>query len=364
MEKKTVIINFVAKHSYVFVIKIVEGLIHNGCRVIAIVSRNMPEIDQWKAIKGMKVYEVDGYNTVRDFFPNLIKYYRKDAPKLRSIAKKNGVDVLYLPVFTFWSVFINHSLREYRYVYAMHDPVSHNPKTYIHNYLNYKLGKNADKIVILSNTFRDYVKKTYKKSDKDIVVIPSGYEDVPAKPDEALVYYDNTKTNFLFQGRIDKYKGLEVLAEAYKRLTKEYRDITLTIAGSGDFSAYEQLCKELPNCTVINRWLTNEEVVSLFNDKSVITILPYTSATQSGVINVAMPCGSPIIASRCGGIPEQIIDGKTGYLVEPGNVEDLYTKMKYVIVNNNELNSIRANAYERMKSLSWDILAGKLMNIL
>ena len=139
--------------------------------------------------------------------------------------------------------------------------------------------------------------------------------------------------------------------------------MSLTIAGSGDFSLYEPLYKYLEDCTIINRWLTDEEVTSLFNDRNVITVLPYTSATQSGVINVALPNGSPIIASRCGGIEEQIVDGVTGYLFEPNNIDELLKKMEYVILHKNELEEIRRNGYKKMKSLDWDILSKKLADI-
>ena len=115
---------------------------------------------------------------------------------------------------------------------------------------------------------------------------------------------------------------------------------------------------------MINRWLTNDEVNSLFNDKSVITVLPYISATQSGVINVAMPNGSPIIATKCGGITEQIVDNRTGYLIEPNDVNALYEKMEYILNHRDELDDIRHNAYARMKTLGWDVLASRVVEIL
>lgn len=353
-----------AKHSYVFIKNMIEGLIHNDCKIIAIVSKNMPEIDKWKNIEGIKIYEVDGYTNIRTFPLKLIKYYLKDAPRIKKLVKKLNINGEYIPICSYWSWVIHLSLPPVKLVYAMHDPVSHNRKITPIRVFNYLIARQADYIVILSDIFRQHVKDFYRKRDNQIVMIPSGYENVAISGTQTqIVVYDENKINFLFQGRIDKYKGLDILAKAYEKLRKKYDDVSLTIAGSGDFSLYEPLYKYLEDCTIINRWLTDEEVTSLFNDRNVITVLPYTSATQSGVINVALPNGSPIIASRCGGIEEQIVDGVTGYLFEPNNIDELLKKMEYVILHKNELEEIRRNGYKKMKSLDWDILSKKLADI-
>lgn len=361
-KRKTIIVNFVAKHSYLFVLNMIKGFVDDGCRVIAIVSKNMPEINQWRAVDNLTVFPVDGYSTGLDYFPKLIKYFLFDAPKIKKIAKEYEADIIYLPILTYWSYFINKSLGNIKYIYMMHDPIPHDKGFSPLNVMNLSLGRNAYKLIILSETFLQYTLQRYKKNRKDILIIPSGSENTSTGFKKTLVDYDDQKTNFLFQGRVDSYKGLHVLAKAYSKLYKEYNNITLTIAGSGDFSSYKEEYAELPNCTVINRWLTNEEVSGLFNDKSVITVLPYLSATQSGVINVAMPSGSPIIATRCGGIVEQIEDGVTGYLIDPNDEEALYNKMKYVINHKDELKNIRLNAYNRMKNLSWNKLAQKIID--
>lgn len=361
--RKTIAVNFVAKHSYLFVRKMVEGLVANNCNILAIVSKNMPEIDQWRALEGVELYEVDGYSSIKDFPIKLLKLFVVDARKIQKRAKELNVRNVYLPVFTYWSIPINQILRRYPYVYALHDPQIHESKRLVTSTLNSILAQNAKYLVILSESFRNYVSKTYRKDNEYIITIPSGDETENSECVE-LVQYDSMKVNFLFQGRIDTYKGLDILADAYEKLSKEYSNITLTIAGSGDFSPYMEKYKRLKNCTVINRWLTNEEVNGLFNDVSVITVLPYITATQSGVINVAMPKGSPIIATRCGGIIEQIEDNITGYLVEPNNSEALYHKMKYTIDHKKEWDFIRKNAYARMKTLSWDTLAKPLAEIM
>ena len=365
MEQKVIVVNFVAKHSYVFIKNMIEGLANNNCKVFAIVSKNMEEIHEWRMMKNVELYEVDGYTKVTTFPIKLFKLYKRDARYIRKRIKELNASVIYIPICTYWTWFVNLILRDLPFVYAIHDPVSHSDRISIIGIFNYLLGRRAKRVIIFSELFRPHVKRCYRKSEKQIVTIPGGYENVEIKDKNIhLVKYDDSKINFLFQGRIDKYKGLVILAEAFEMLRKKYDNVTLTVAGAGDFKPYKNIFDRLSDCTVINRWLTNDEVNSLFNDRSVITVLPYISATQSGVINVAMPNGSPIIATRCGGIIEQIDDNKTGYLIEPNNVNELYEKMEYVLNHRDELDTIRNNAYARMKTLEWDVLAARVVEIL
>lgn len=361
--KKVVVVNFVAKHSYLFIRRMIEGFLSNDCYVFAIVSKNMPEINEWRSLDGIELYEVDGYQNIIDFPKKLLAFARNDAKKINKRMEELSPSSIYLPVFTYWSLPIIKCIKKLPIIYAMHDPEVHEKKRIIAQYMNGRLGKGATYIVILSEVFRGLVKRKYHKDDSHVITVPSGIEN-EVTDTVKLINYNDDKVNFLFQGRIDKYKGLEVLAEAYAKLYENNKNITLTIAGSGDFSAYSKRYEELPNCTVINRWLTNGEVSGLFNDKSVITVLPYTSATQSGVINVAMPCGSPIIATRCGGIVEQITDNENGYLVNPDDVDSLYKKMKYVAENRDDWNRIRENGYKHMKELSWESLSKRIVNIM
>ena len=92
--------------------------------------------------------------------------------------------------------------------------------------------------------------------------------------------------------------------------------------------------------------------------------MPYLDATQSGVIPIAMEYESIVIASNTGGLSEQVKDKETGYLFEPGDSDDLYRKMKYVMENYDNQDVIIDNARKYIKSLSWDALAGELKKII
>lgn len=357
---------FVSVYSYVYAEKMTEGLCQGNNTVTAIVSKNMKGIENWRSIKGLKLYEVDGYTSVSNFIPKLIKFYIKDSGRVKRICNGNRTKCLYVPFVSFWTYFIYRIVKNNPMVYTLHDPDVHNTgrsNNKVISYFNNYLAQRAQKIIILSSTYREYVCQKYCKKKRDIHIIPSGIESVDSKETNIIVNYDNEKYNFLFYGAISKHKGLNILGKAYSELSKKY-NVSLTVAGNGDFAPYTALFDTLQNCTVINRWIEDSEVNGLFNDKNVVLVLPYLEATQSGVINVAMPLGTPIIATKCGGIVEQIEHGKTGFLVEPNSVKELYRMMEYVIQNWESLDSIRRNAYEEIKKRDWKILSSILGQII
>lgn len=98
----------------------------------------------------------------------------------------------------------------------------------------------------------------------------------------------------LFFGRIEQYKGVDMAYEAFSE-DSTLRRQTLVIAGSGDLYFPIDNQKN-PNIIIINRYIKDEEVAYLFNH-ALLTLYPYISATQSGVLSVSSYFGKPIIAS-------------------------------------------------------------------
>src|SRR5690606_34079339 len=128
----------------------------------------------------------------------------------------------------------------------------------------------------------------------------------------------NVHPTLLFFGMIKPYKGLDILLNALPLIQKEIPDIRLVIAGSvyKDRELYERMIADLRLADVVEtrfRYVKDEEVQELFR-KSDICVLPYKTATQSGVIATSYSYDTPVIASDVGGLGEYIDDGKTGAL--------------------------------------------------
>lgn len=130
----------------------------------------------------------------------------------------------------------------------------------------------------------------------------------------------------LFFGFIRDYKGLDILIEAIS-LVRKKMDIKLIVAGE----FYESEEKYL---NLISRYQLEKHIilkkdfiptpdVKYYFSASDAVVLPYKSATQSGIVQVAVNFSMPVIATDVGGISEVIEDGKTGLVVEKENPEQL-----------------------------------------
>lgn len=127
----------------------------------------------------------------------------------------------------------------------------------------------------------------------------------------------------LFAGKISKYKGVEYLLEAMKKVHDTFPDIKLVVAGGGKYHFDISEYAALPYIDIRNRFIPDEELVALMN-KTQFMVCPYTDATQSGVIMSSFTFGTPVIATRVGGLPEMLGNGKYGMLVKEKDTDALY----------------------------------------
>ena len=123
--------------------------------------------------------------------------------------------------------------------------------------------------------------------------------------------------DILFFGRLEPYKGLDVLLEAVRILRLRGRPVTVTIAGPGKLAL-----PAVEGVTVENRFVTDRELAELVA-ASRIVVMPYRDATGSQVPQTAFVYGTPVVATSVGCLPEYVEHGVTGLLVPPDNAEAL-----------------------------------------
>lgn len=136
---------------------------------------------------------------------------------------------------------------------------------------------------------------------------------------------DRSGHGILFFGIVRKYKGLDVLLRAMPRVLSEV-ECNLVVAGEfyDSIERYEEIIRQSgieKSVRLENRYIANEEVPALFEEADAL-VLPYLSATQSGVARIAIMNRLPIIASQTGGLSESVGEGY-GLLVPPGDADAL-----------------------------------------
>jgi glycosyltransferase involved in cell wall biosynthesis len=198
--------------------------------------------------------------------------------------------------------------------------------------------------------------------DSRIAVIPHGDErlfgEKPPPPSD--------EENILFFGYWRKVKGLAVLMDAFDVLARRRPEATLTIAGKPfaedfDMPAIRRWADAHDGrVKLIEDYVPIEDVEALFARARVVTT-PYLAGYQSGVVHLAMTMARPVVASDVGDIPSVVIDAETGFLVEPGNVEELAGALERVLGDPVLAASLGASARRRIiEGSSWEKVAERV----
>lgn len=137
----------------------------------------------------------------------------------------------------------------------------------------------------------------------------------------------------IYIGGLVASKGIEELVEAVEPLLEEHADFRLVCAGEGPLR--EVLCR-LANrvgrdhSVVLTGRVPPQEVPALLQASDFL-VLPSHSEGMPQVILEAMNCGLPVVATRVGGVPEAVVDGETGLLVEAKDVGQLRAAVERMI---------------------------------
>lgn len=163
----------------------------------------------------------------------------------------------------------------------------------------------------------------------------------------------------LFFGYVRAYKGLMTLIEAMRRVVDGGEDILLLVVG--EFYDSETKCRERvrslrleANVRFVSEYIPTGEVSVYFSAADVV-VLPYHSATQSGIAQIAYQFDKPVIATDVGGLAEVVIDGKTGFIVAPNDSRALADGILRFYKEGRE-EEFSAHVKEEKKKYSWDRL--------
>jgi len=139
----------------------------------------------------------------------------------------------------------------------------------------------------------------------------------------------------LFFGTVRPYKGLKWLLDAVPAILEKVPKLKVWVAGgfwdgTGEFEkqlkslgiTYDNQLNGIATVHLLDIYVPNSEVGKFFASSDLV-ILPYESATQSGIVQIAYGFNKPCIVTNVGGLPEVVLDGVTGYVVPPLNSEKI-----------------------------------------
>lgn len=190
-----------------------------------------------------------------------------------------------------------------------------------------------DKADVICSTSHIMAKETNKYTDKNVFVTPFGVKMDQFRPDESFKQ-DGILTIGTVKALSDKY-GIADLMKAFAIIFQKYPESKLLIVGDGpQRREYEELTEKLGirEVTTFTGRVPNDQVPDYINRMSIFAV-PSTEDSESfGVAAVeAMACGVPPVVSNVGGLPEVVIEGKTGFVVPKENPEKLSEAMVKLI---------------------------------
>lgn len=285
------------------------------CQLQVIVSENVANLPSWeKAFAGgnadfhvVKTYNRSKLSVFLNTF-NIVRKYR-----IYKLIRDFQPDVLYSPFVLMWERFLFGMMHGKTHVVkTIHDVTLHdsyrNLSDFFTHFLNYGSMRYVDSVVLLNNSDVPLVEKRYHKP---VAVIPHACFDYYFQHENS---HRGLRNTIGFIGRIEPYKGIDLLIDAFERLKS--RDVKLLIAGSGVIGhELAERIKNNPRIELVNRYIDDAEMQS-FIERADFFVLPYKRASQSGVIPMCFAGGKTVVATNVGALPEQVPEG-TGILVSP-----------------------------------------------
>ncbi len=242
--------------------------------------------------------------------------------------------------------------------------IPHEQRFFDKPFTNYYLGSN-DGFIVLSEAVRDQL-LSFKPDAKYICTPHPVYNHFGARLERNSAHSalgtDPSKKSILFFGLIRDYKGLDILIEAFGLLDNSYQ---LIIAGEpyGSYDLYRNLIDKNPyrdNIKEFTRYISDGEVPALFSAADVC-VLPYRSATQSGISAISSHFELPIITTDVGGLREYFEGPGTGLVADSITPDSIAETIKRYFADNLR-EKLSANIAAENERLSWSNFCIKLID--
>jgi len=266
---------------------------------------------------------------------------------------------------------------------ATHDDATKETETRIQ--IEGELMRDMDRVIAATPLDKSQMVELYGADPQRIEVIPLGVDPHmfrPIRRAEALAAMgiDLPQANrlVLFVGRLDPVKGLDTLLRAICELTELEpelsKSLSLMVIGGDTDESGTDLSEELECLDKLKDEVGISDLVAFVGSRAQDTLAYYYSAADVCVVPSyyesfglvaleAMACGTPVIASRVGGLLHTVEDGVNGFLVPSGDHQALAEKLRVVLCDAGLRERLATNARLSTQSYTWELVAARILKV-
>ena len=226
-----------------------------------------------------------------------------------------------------------------------------------------ELVSRADAIVGVSNKVCDRVKEYFAKAK-----ISTVYNGVNTELFQPMIRTNQQEYTIISIASLKKIKGNDELIAAVNLLSSKYQDCRIKLIIIGRGPEKENLMKQvqmlgMEHMVSFPGYLPYEEVVRILRQCDVFAMPSYYEALGCAYLE-AMACRIPVIGCKHQGIDEIITDGDNGLLVEPHDIEQIFKKLEFLIMNPQRASEIAYNGYQTVvRHYTWMDSARSLVEV-
>ncbi|MDH6313252.1 glycosyltransferase involved in cell wall biosynthesis [Parabacteroides sp. PFB2-10] len=278
-----------------------------------------------------------------------------------------------LLIMKYWMSYLSPSLgtvarrlkkRGCRVITVLDNVIPHEQKFFDKPFTTWFLKQNSGFVAMSESVRHDLL--TLRPDAPNIMLPHPLYDHFGEKVERRLACeqlgLDPDKKTLLFFGLIRDYKGLDLLIEAFELLDSEEYQLVIAGESYGSFQKYsDQISqsKHPEQIKVFNRYIGDNEV-PLFFSAADVCILPYRSATQSGITSIAYHFETPLLATRTGGLDESIEQQGIGLMIPDVNAASMAQTIREFYQQDP---TFFAKNFEREKKLlTWEVFAKHLID--
>jgi glycosyltransferase involved in cell wall biosynthesis len=265
---------------------------------------------------------------------HLVQFPRMRDPRSFAVVRRLGqtmrdddVDIAHILLGSgeIWMAVLACLLRDLPVVSTMREPQPNSkdyPPASVVVAANRLLIYGSDMIIVNGRNHIAVLQERYKVPASRVSYVPLGPRTTAARWSTKAVPEESG--TILFFGRVRPNKGLEYLVRAQPIITHHVPHARIVIAGRGqkELERCQKMIQDGTRFEIHDGFIPSDVVTELFQRASLV-VLPYISASTSGILMTAYVFGKPVVATSVGSLPECVEDGVTGLLVPPADVEQL-----------------------------------------